>query len=376
MSVRVSPAVPVREVSDDVRPAPRRFSYQPSLDGLRAIAIVLVMLLHAQAMAGGAFPYFFGGYTGVDVFFVLSGFLITSLLLQEWGDTGRISLRKFYMRRALRLFPALVVLLLVLGIGVKVFGLYLHVTAATMLSSLFYVANWVVAYDAFDMGALHHTWSLSVEEQFYILWPLILIGMLRVGLKPRVILAAIGSIIAFVFLERLLLWEGVVLSKDRFGHGLDTRADSLLIGCALAVLLYYRMLPSNARAITIYRSLGVLGAAFLVYWNVWTPSHAAFLYYGGCTAIAVASSFVVLALQFPVAAPIRLVLESPFLVWIGRLSYSLYIWHYPMFILAKQFADWPSVLAVQFGLSVVTASVSYYLVEQPALRFKKRFEVK
>jgi len=183
MSVRVS-LDPRARAQDGViaEPSPR-FSYQPSLDGLRAIAIVLVMLLHAQAMASGAWPYFLGGYTGVDIFFVLSGFLITSLLVQEWRDTGRISLRKFYIRRALRLLPALCVLLLVLGVGVKLFGLYLHVTLATLLAALFYVANWALAFDTLDMGALHHTWSLSVEEQFYILWPLMLIGMLRARLR-------------------------------------------------------------------------------------------------------------------------------------------------------------------------------------------------
>jgi peptidoglycan/LPS O-acetylase OafA/YrhL len=378
MSATVSPdvvVVQIPHVNEGAKKA-RRFGYQRSLDGMRAFAILLVMLLHTQAMANEPWPYFMGGYTGVDIFFVLSGFLITSLLLREWSAAGSINLKNFYMRRGLRLLPALVFALLTLAVAVKVFGLYLHVTTKTVLAALFYVSNWVLALDLMDLGALHHTWSLSIEEQFYLCWPLLLVAMLRARLRPRTILIALAATVAIVFVGRIVFWQGEAVSYDRFIHGLDTRSDSLLVGCALSVLLHYEMLPSGDRARTLYRVLGVVGCAFLVYWNAWTPSYTVFLAYGGCTAVAVSTAFVILALQFPVAAPVTLILESPVLVWLGRLSYSLYLWHYPLFIVSKQLAEWPLVVPVQFALSFAVATLSYYCVEKPFLKLKARYEAK
>jgi peptidoglycan/LPS O-acetylase OafA/YrhL len=377
MAATIAREVAVRTPPVDVRVDPRRgFGYQKSLDGVRGYAIVLVMLLHMQAMAGGKWEHFLGGYIGVDVFFVLSGFLITSLLLQEWGNSGTVSLKKFYMRRALRLLPALVLLVGALAVGVKLFGLYLHVTAKTVLAALFYVGNWVIAFDVFDMGALHHTWSLSIEEQFYMVWPLLILGMLRSRLRPAVIAAVLALGVAAVAVGRFVFWVSEAVSHHRFYQGLDARADTLLVGCLVGVLLYHGMLPTGARARVLYRALGATGAAFILYWAVFAPSYTAFFKYGGCTAVSLSAGLIILSLQFPIHPAVGMLVESPVPVWFGRLSYSLYLWHYPMYIFAKQFADWPSVAILQIGLSLVTACLSYYCVEKPFLRLKKRYEAR
>src|SRR5438045_1378006 len=180
-----------------------KFGYSASLDGLRALAVLVVMGYHHYLQL---LP---GGNVGVDVFFVLSGFLITSLLIREWNDTARISLRNFYGRRALRLLPALLGLLSV----TEVFALFrLHndlfwSVQKAIVGALFYAANWMRVVDINSMGPLPHTWSLSVEEQFYVFWPPILIILLR-HLRRREILIVLFVASTFIAFHRMILWTG------------------------------------------------------------------------------------------------------------------------------------------------------------------------
>src|SRR5205823_6453336 len=215
-----------------------RLGYRPYLDGLRGIFVLLVLMLHADV------PFTRGGYIGVDGFFVLSGFLITALLVQEWGRTEKIDLIAFYRRRILRLFPALLALL----IACALFTLFYTTGAAAednwrgILSALVYVGNWTrIGYLGnwhHGLGMLDHTWSLAVEEQFYLTWPLLLAFMLSRRFAVRRIFAiAVSLLFASALLKVVLMYsEGPI---TRIGIGTDTRADALLAGCVVALLLSF-----------------------------------------------------------------------------------------------------------------------------------------
>ena len=189
--------------------------YRPALDGLRAFAVLWVIGFHYHL------PFGRDGLFGVDIFFTLSGFLITVLLLEEWSHTGRISLKNFYIRRILRLYPALVLMLLVFG---------LRVPNGYIFSTLFYSTNWIKALHVLpDSIYLDHTWSLSIEEQFYLLWPAALMLMLRMKVQPRrmaLITAGLGLISA---IWRAVYWNA---TQDWFRvyMGTDMHADGLLLG--------------------------------------------------------------------------------------------------------------------------------------------------
>jgi peptidoglycan/LPS O-acetylase OafA/YrhL len=201
--------------------------YIPELDGMRGLAILAVMMFHTKR-------FLLGGFIGVDIFFVLSGFLITTILVKEYDTTGHINFKHFYLRRILRLAPALILMLAVFS----AFSiLFLH--AAELKRNLMqvlivvcYATNWARALDFYPMGHISHTWSLSMEDQFYILWPIMLLCLLRFVKSRR----SVVSIICFL---ALLSWALRVFlarngaSTPRLQVGLDTRADALLVGCAL-----------------------------------------------------------------------------------------------------------------------------------------------
>ena len=210
--------------------------YLPQLDGLRGLAIIAVMLFHAGISTFG------GGFIGVDLFFVLSGFLITALLVHEHQMHGSVSLRNFYMRRVLRLLPALLILVLVFCVLS-----FLSLDSADARSNyvgalivLFYLSNWARALSLHPPYPLDHTWSLSIEEQFYVLWPVILILMLTTLKKPKHVLALTVSFALASWLLRVyLMMSGS--SVERIYYGSDTRADSLMVGCALGVFYDSRL---------------------------------------------------------------------------------------------------------------------------------------
>ena len=203
---------------------------RPALDGLRGICVLLVIALHADL------PFSKGGFLGVDGFFVLSGFLITTLLVEEWHRAGKISLRAFYIRRALRLFPALLVLLV---FSVLITLLLLRGDAAAsswrgIFLASFYASDWatvIFGNNSSGLGIVQHTWSLGVEEQFYLLWPLLLVFMFTLRMRTKWILAVVSLLIVASALWRaLLLEQGEWI--ERVYKEFDTRADALLIGCS------------------------------------------------------------------------------------------------------------------------------------------------
>ena len=353
-----------------------RLGYRPSLDGLRGVAILAVVIHHTRQ------PFIQGGYLGVDLFFVLSGFLITTILLEEWERCGAVSFRRFYLRRALRLLPALVVLLaafVVLSVALSLAGVEQKIptpVGLTVLAVVFYQANWVWGFDLFDLGPLEHTWSLSVEEQFYLLWPVILVVLLRRVRQRHRVLALVGLGVLTSAAWRVQVWRSAE-SWERPYAGLDTRADALLMGSGLALIATAGLLPTSRSA---KRTLGVAAAvatSILGWFAVTAPITAASMYLGGFTLVAVAAAVVIAHLLVGPPQSIERVLTSPGLVWVGRLSYSLYLWHIPIaagIYLGVDRGAVPELAAIpaKIGLSLLAATLSFFLVERPFLRLKPR----
>jgi peptidoglycan/LPS O-acetylase OafA/YrhL len=321
-----------------------RLGYHASLDGLRAIAVVLVMGFHFHV------PGFAGGFIGVDIFFVLSGFLITRLLLDEHVATGTIRLRRFYGRRALRLLPALALLLAVTAP---------FVSRAWTIATASYLANWFLALNKLGTAPLSHTWSLAIEEQFYVVWPLLLLGLLRAGLSRDAIVRVVIALAALSCLAKILgCIDPDAGTWIRLYHGTDTRADALLIGCAAALLSTGEPWLPHVAA----RGVLVIAAGAIAYVTVTSNLRDLALYrHGELTLVALASAIVVTQL---VARPLR-ALELRPLVALGTISYGLYLWHHPI-----AYLDVPVVAKV--ALSLAAAAASYLLVERRALALKRR----
>ena len=353
-----------------------RLGYRPALDGVRGIAILAVLAVNSLL------AFFPGGFIGVDIFFVLSGFLITSLLMDEWSSSGEISLKRFYARRALRLLPALFVML----IGSCLYGLLFQsrematVTWREAFWVFFYFANWMLT-TRHQVGSLDHCWSLSVEEQFYLIWPILLSGLLRLGVKRERILLVLLLGIVISFAWRAFLWHHGA-HYLRLYYGSDTRADALLIGCLVGTLYSMGHLRSSSATSRVSATLALLGVAFLLGVGMFLTHDNAFLYQGGFTLVALAAAALIAeTVQSRDNLASRILSTAP-LVWMGRISYSLYLWHYPVFHALRverfQALGWSPMLvhAIRFSAVFTVACGSFYLVERPFLRLKSRLGAK
>ncbi len=330
------------------------------LDGLRGMAILAVVGLHAHWLPGGR--------AGVDIFFALSGYLITGILLREESREGSIDLANFYLRRAARLLPALLVLLVFIGAWAQLQPpLFLVPDTHAIGSSLFYFANWEIAWLApahESLGPLTHTWSLSIEEQFYLAWPLLLCAGLKLDLSRRKLFALTTlAILALISWRLWLHFNGA--PHERLYFATDTHSEGLLIGCALALM------PASLRArlgkiapALWPAAIAVLLALFL------SPFRHTALGWLGLTAAAASAAILIWAL--PHSNLLQSILRQPVLVWLGLRSYSLYLWHFPVFwrdgILAFLPLPQPVVILLETGLSLLLAEASYRWVEQPGLR--------
>ena len=345
-------------------PAAGRSAYLPGLDGLRALSVIAVLIYHARP------EWLPGGFLGVEVFFVISGFIITRALLHEWRDSGRIGLAAFWMRRARRLLPA---------VGLLLAGVLAYVAAfqpdevaslrMDALAALAYVTNWQLIlgdqsyFDSFQRPSmLRHLWSLAVEEQFYIVWPLVLgFGLPILKQKGLAILIIAG--IAASAIGMALLYDPAG-DNSRAYFGTDTRAAGLLVGALLAFVMVANQGrdfgPWGRRACLL---LGVVALAGLVGTSFWLDESKAFLYQGGFLTVSLVSAVVILA------ATQRNLLASVLAVrplrWVGVRSYGIYLWHWPIYMLA-----WPreatlTEVALQIAAVVVIAAASYSLLEAP-----------
>jgi peptidoglycan/LPS O-acetylase OafA/YrhL len=321
-----------------------RLGHRPALDGVRGIAILLVVSYH---LAG--WPR--GGNLGVDVFFVLSGFLITTLLLEEQALAGAIGLRAFYERRARRLLPALFFMLTIAAV-ISAGSFTARQMVVVYGSATFYASNFVRAFTHPDQilgGPTGHLWSLAEEEQFYLLWPIILIFLLRRRIDLTKVLGC--AFVALVVYRLALIASGV--SIDRVKYSPDTHAEGLVLGCLLAVLW--------RRGLQLPRWAGWLGLAAVAALAVFSSDGSTF----GLPAAEIATAALIgCALQ---TGFVQRGLSFPPLVYLGVISYSLYVWH--------QFANWVTLWhhqALAFALTVPLTLGSYYLIERPFRRRRAR----
>ena len=362
-----APSVPVA-IDRELTSYPSfELGYRPSLDGVRGIAILLVLAVHTNHLFGWSLLK--GGSIGVDIFFVLSGFLITCLLLEEWAATGTVNLRHFYVRRCLRLIPALILLL----VALLLLSNFLFSpeeaaqTRRTAPIALVYLTDFFASLSPETaLGALRHTWSLAMEEHFYLLWPPVLLWLLKRGFSKRVLFALTVSLALAVCFHRALLFQ-FAASPARTYYGFDTRVDSLLIGCAAAMAVSWGLLRGMSR-------VNILAIALIVVFAIGTDFATPIMHEGGFTILAATTALLLINLVLTQKGSLHTVLESRLLVWIGRISYGLYLWHYPMFKWIKYLsAPWPVKLALALLATFALASLSFYVFERPLLRLKKRF---
>ena len=348
-----------------------RLGYRPALDGLRGIAILAVLGHHVGALL---LPASWGpdvlpaGFLGVDLFFVLSGFLITTLLVERATEHRRA--RRFYARRALRLFPAVGALLALCAIV----GLLAGVGATRVLNTILVVAtyttNWATLEGVTVLPQLTHLWSLAVEEQFYLLWPLLLWGLLALGLSRRSLLG-VALLLALASASwRALLWERGELGVQLYFRS-DTRADGLLLGAALALVPLARLQALPRRPVLLAAAAGaVLFLAVAQGLELTSPA----LYLGVFTAVALAGGALIVA-ALDDASPASRLLAAPWLVSVGLASYTLYLWHFPVFMVARdQLAGlpWPARVLGALAATALVTGLSRRLVEQPTLALKAR----
>jgi peptidoglycan/LPS O-acetylase OafA/YrhL len=363
------------------------FGYRPALDGLRAVAVGAVVAYHL------GYGWARGGFLGVDAFFVLSGYLITSLLLVEFGGSGLIHLRAFWARRARRLLPALFVVLGVVAVWV---GLtwpsdQLGVVRGDGLSTLFYGANWrfiLTGQSYFALVSLpspfRHAWSLAIEEQFYLVWPLVVFACLRLGRGRTRILAAtcaLGAIASIVLMA--VVYDPV--DPSRAYYGTDTRAHALLIGALLAIVLRRWAVPTgevpDARTApksgrtrvrgAVLGCAGVVAACVCVVAFSSISDKSSMMYRGGFALFALAVAGVIASAVLPGPSPVRRLLALPPLVWVGRISYGVYLWHWPVQLAMtpqRVGVDGVALDLLRVGVTLAIATLSFYAIEMPIRR--------
>jgi peptidoglycan/LPS O-acetylase OafA/YrhL len=371
----------------------RSIGHLRGLDGLRAVAVLAVVIYHAGL---GGLP---GGFLGVEVFFVISGFLITAILLAEHRATGRIDPIAFWFRRARRLLPALFFLLgTMLAFAVLFVPEELARLRADALAAVAYVTNWhLIAgdqsyFDSIGRPSLFvHLWSLAIEEQFYLLWPILLGVALLAGRRAALGVTLLGAASSAVWMA---MQFDPATDPSRIYYGTDTRLTGLLLGAALAFVWVppVSSLPAlrpglsrrkRRRLLAAAANVGRWGssrfgwgldgiavaalvglAAFFAFATAFDP----WLYQGGLIAVALLTTAVIAAVVHPRAHMGRL-LDVPPLRWVGTRSYSIYLWHWPIFVLTRPGLDLPldpaSALVLRLVLTAVASEISYRYVEMP-----------
>jgi peptidoglycan/LPS O-acetylase OafA/YrhL len=358
-------------------------SYRPALDGIRAVAIFAVLGYHL------GYRWVPGGFLGVDVFFVLSGYLITVLLLAEHQETGRISLTGFWLRRARRLLPALFVMILVIALWVHADApqFELPLRRQDLLWTLFYGANWHFIASGQDYFAqfsssspLRHAWSLAVEEQFYLVWPLIVLGVLSVRGKRRWPLGAIcaAGVITSAVAMALLYDSG---EPSRAYYGTDTRLHQPLIGALLAVFMTRRWSHRPKRVLPSFAAAAATAATIVLLTAFVSLSDTSAAYYSGLSlAVALCAAALIWGVETAPDRGIARLLGLPPVRWVGRISYGLYLWHWPMIIAISSppalLAALPGSLGMNLTRVLATfgvAAASWSVIEQPIRRGRVAF---
>ncbi len=371
--------------------------YMPALDGLRALAVAAVVAYHF------GIHWADGGYLGVDFFFVLSGFLITGLLVGEWNSRSTIGLRSFWFRRARRLLPAVMLLLVVLSVYSRLGGpdIVQSTFKADGMATLFYYANWHLIlthqsyFTQFEVpSTLRHTWSLAIEEQFYLVWPLLILAGLRIGrhrggrgarhsrTRPRrlprpVAFWATVALAAASATEMIVLYDRAPAANlSRIYYGTDTRAFELLIGAALALAVTGK--PDHpARTRRLLHVLAPLAALVLgVLWVTAgddSQNPSPWMFHGGLVVAGLLAAVVIAGVAQPDAGGFGRMLSVPPLRWVGGISYGIYLWHWPVYVLMTDVTTGlggSALLVARLAATLGASAASFYLLERPFRRHR------
>jgi peptidoglycan/LPS O-acetylase OafA/YrhL len=353
----------------EAKPKHTTIPHLPALDGLRGLAVLGVLLFHDERLAGG--------YLGVDLFFVLSGYLITSLLLAEHRRAGSIDLATFWVRRARRLFPALLALVPLVALYSFFFapGAEHSRIRGDGIATLCYVANWHSVYGGrsyWDMfrapSPLEHTWSLAIEEQFYVLWPLLSYAVLRFSKGSRRAMLVLSLGLAAPSLAAMVWLGSLPGGSARAYMGTDTRGAAILLGAALACILAERGLFESARKIRALDALGfvatlVLGAAW-----VFLEGQDTRLYRGGFFVTELCVLVLIACAAHGEKSRVARVFSAKPLAAVGLVSYGLYLYHWPLYVLLSPERTGlarPLVSLARFAATFAVSYASYRLLEQP-----------
>jgi peptidoglycan/LPS O-acetylase OafA/YrhL len=355
----------------------------PALNGLRGLAVIGVFAYHLQL------GWASGGYLGVDLFFVLSGFLITTLLLEEWVRNGRISLGSFWGRRAKRLLPALFMVVAALGLYLicnAIFGgpganglIDLSGLRGDAIWTLLYANNWHLIYAHQSYFAqfstpspLQHTWSLAIEEQFYLVWPLVLLLLFRlakVAWRRVGVIVTITLGVASSVLMALLFHPG--LDPSRIYYGTDTRLFDLMAGATLAFVAAARPQPGRQARRTLHTAGPLAALALGVFWVVSGTAGGLpknYMFEGGFLLCAALAALVVADARLVQPGRFARLLGTRPLHFMGTISYGVYLWHWPVIVYLNGartgLSTWPLDL-LRVGVTLVVSTASYYLVERP-----------
>jgi peptidoglycan/LPS O-acetylase OafA/YrhL len=342
-----------------------------ALDGIRGVALIAILLYHSGHLVGG--------FLSVDMFFALSGFLITSLLLVEWDRTGTVALGAFWARRARRLLPALGFLLVGIAVYALVWAQPSELTRIRddVIATVGYAANWHAIYAhesyfaAFTPSPLRHAWTLAVEEQFYLLWPMVMALVVtrfrRHTAKAVLGIAVVGGLASAALMA--LLYSPA--DPNRAYYGTDTRAYAVFAGIAAAAAVHVWGHPTRRGPRRILEGLAFVSVAGIaVLWNRFEAT-SAFMYRGGFLLGAIALTALLLSAANPVRGPLNRMLSFRAFVWLGTISYGVYLWHWPIDLVVDQnrtgLAPWP-LFAVRTALAIAFGTFSYFAIELPVRR--------
>ncbi|AGN35041.1 acyltransferase family protein [Bacillus sp. GM2] len=355
-----------------MRDQTQQHRYIPGLDGLRAFAVLAVIAYHLNMSWAD------GGFIGVDIFFVLSGYLITSIILPAYGNDISLTFRDFWVRRIRRLLPAATLMIFATVIWVALFNRELmHTVRGDAISSLLYVSNWwfifhdLSYFDSFGSPSpLKNLWSLAIEEQFYFIWPIILLLGIYIFKKRERLAAAVVlcALCSAVWMSILYVPGG---DPSRVYYGTDTRAFELLIGCALALVWPMKRLSGNRLPSSLKHALhGTELAAFaLLMMSIYfVDEFSPFLYHGGMLLISIIAAILIACVSHP-SSFLGFVLSVKPLRWIGKRSYGIYLWHYPVIVLSTPVQEignpvfWH--VAIKVAVTFILAELSYRFIEKP-----------
>lgn len=344
--------------------------YMPGLDGLRAIAVLGIIIYHLNKQ------WLTGGFLGVDTFFVISGYLITSLLLKEYDDTGIIKLKSFWIRRLKRLLPAVIVLLMVVGTATLLLKSDNIIRVKhDIIAAIFYVSNWwyiakdVNYFEQFSFMPLKHLWSLAIEEQFYIFFPVILVTLL-LTIKKRYKIGFIFWGVSIISLGLMMFIYSINGDHSRVYFGTDTRLQTLLLGVILAFLWPPFKLKNDPPKVVKYviDSIGSLSFIVLILLFFIINDKTNWIYDGGFYLISILTLFIIASVVHP-STWIAKIFSNPVLVFIGKRSYSLYLWHFAVIsFVHSYYVDGQIPVYVYFidiSLTIIFAELSYRFIETP-----------